>query len=1000
MFGFIFIDLIPNHWRVLPTRPMVATAAMAAKCVLALFCACGLTCGLICGLICGPISAANGQTAYAASGQSANPSQKKFSDNGKLTSATRPLRTFAWKFGRVDDPNYTGMPEGWSRYRGIGYPNFVHSELVAKDPLFEKKIQRLDAWLINTWQTLQEQADNYPWLSRIPTPPSVGDLAVDRYLRVELDGGQFKLQSPAIESARQYQYQLSCDVMTEGLRYDSVRIEFVFLDKNDKEISVRSSPRVSGTRDWERLAVKMVRPPIGVAKMAVRLIIERSSDGFEDIRGTIGFDNVRIDQFPQLRVTTDQPNGVYVSSTSVECQASVLGLGTSGASVGFELLDHQGNVISKSQLEVTSKQRSSKAKLATDEDEISNESHVRWKTPIMDPGFYRVIASIDHPEPVIGPDQSGMTASVSGHPWPRLVSETTFVVIDPSLQGPVHGPFGWTLPKEVIRQSPRELSKWLTDLGVAWIKYPCWLSPDDRVAAEKIATMMAKLQESGIQTIGMLDSPPANEVPSYDLRSRRDLVAAQLFRDPNVWQPKLETVMSVMTLKVRKWQIGGEKDFSFLGRPHLRDSVKQISKGLQGYGQPIEVAISWPWLEKELPESDTTWRSACRSAEPSLQATELDQFLSLSEGNSPSTGPTTWLLLDPIDKSQYDQENRVRDLILRMATVRSHRVEAAFLSKPHDPQRGILKPDGRPDELLLPWRTTSRVIGDLRKAGSLRLRGGSESIVFVGDDRAVMMLWSPEPTKEKLFLGYDVKQVDAWGRVTPLPVIPDPIQPHQLINVGPVPIFITGVDPVLLAFRMSVKTQPKQFDSLLGQQQKLSVMLTNPTRESLVGSMRVRAPEAWTITDPMRTWETLAGRSLAEQFDVVLGNTAKIGSYELPIQFELDTVPPKLVTVYREITVGPEGLLVKVTTRLLKSGELRVRIDITNRSARRQAYNAHLFAPGRQYQSTFIEIKPDETVRREIYWENGRDLIGQQLILRAREQDGDRVMNYSIDVNR
>lgn len=980
MFGFILIDLIPNHWRVLPTRPMVATAALAAKCLIILIC------------LGGPISSSIGQSATAP--------QSFFPARVEPTSSTRPLRSFVWEFGRADDPNYTGMPNGWIRYRGLGYPNFIHAELVAKDTLLEKKVQRFDAWLINAWQSLQEQAADYPWLSGLPAPPSAGDLLVDRYLRIQLDGGQFKLQSPAIDSSRQYQYQLSCDVMTEGLRYDSVRIEFVFLDKDDKELLVRSSDRVSGTRDWERLAVKMVRPPVGVAKMAVRLIVERSNDGFEDIRGVIGFDNVRINQFPQLRVTTDQPSGVYVSNTSVECQASVLGLGASDALVHFKLLDHQGNEIGKSKIEVTKADRSSYRNSVGRIVDDSNESRVNWKTPRLGPGFYRLVASINHPQPAIAPVTSGMIRSVSDDPWPRLVSETTFVVIDPSLIGPVNGPFGWTLPKEVIRQSPRELAKWLSDVGVAWVKYPCWLSPDDRIAAEKIAAMMSKLQESGIQTVGMLDVPPASEVPDYDLRGRRDLVAAQLFRDPKVWQPKLEPLMSVLTLKVRKWQIGGERDFSFLGRPHLRDSIKEISRGLQGYGQPIEVAISWPWLEKKMPASEATWQATCRSVQPSLQATEMDQFLSLSEDYSPNNGPTTWVLLDPIEKSQYNQDNRVRDLMLRMATVRSHRIEAAFLSEPHHRDHGVLTPDGRPEELLLPWRTTARVIGNLRKAGSLRLRGGSNSIVFANNNRAVMMLWSPQPTQEKLFLGDDVKQVDAWGRVTPLPVIADPVQPYQLIDVGPVPIFVTGVDPVLLAFRISVQTQPEQFDSLLGQQQKLTVMLTNPTRESLVGSMRIRAPEAWTIQDPLRNWETLAGRSLAQEFDVVLGNTAKIGSHELPIQFELDTVPPKLITVYREITVGPEGLLVKVTTRLLKSRELRVRIDITNRSTRRQAYNAHLFAPGRQYQTTFIEIKPDETVRREMYWRNGKGLIGQQMILRAREEDGDRVMNYSIDVTR
>ena len=595
---------------------------------------------------------------------------------------------------------------------------------------------------------------------------------------------------------------------------------------------------------------------------------------------------------------------------------------------------------------------------------------------------------------------SGLNGAGGGQAWPKLVSETSFVVIDPSLQGPVYGPFGWTLPKDVIREPPRELVQWLTDLGVAWIKYPCWLGPQDRMSAEKVSVMMARFQESGIQTVGMLDAPPKNEITSYDVRATRDLVAAQLFRDQSIWQPKLEPVMSMLTLKVRKWQIGGERDFSFLGRPLLRESIEQISKGLQGYGQPIEVAVSWPWLEAELPKSESSWQAICRSDQSPLQASELDRFLSLSEGKSPSSGPSTWLLLDPIGKKNYDQDNRVRDLLLRMATVRSHRVEAAFLSDPYDAEHGVIRPDGRPGELLLPWRTTARVIGNLRKTGSLKLRGGSESVVFAGDGKAVMMLWSSEPTQEKIFLGDNVKRVDAWGRVSSLPVIADPVQPHQSIDVGPVPIFITGVDPVLLAFRMSVQTQPEQFDSLLGQEQKLTVLLTNPTRESLVGSMRVAAPEAWTIKNPTRTWETLAGRSASEEFDVILGNTAKIGVHELPIQFELDTVPPKLITVYREINVGPEGLMVKVTTRLLKSKELRVRIDITNRSARRQAYNAHLFAPGRQYQTTFIDIKPDETIRREIYWENGRDLVGRQMILRAGEQDGDRVMNYSIDVNR
>jgi len=336
-----------------------------------------------------------------------------------------------------------------------------------------------------------------------------------------------------------------------------------------------------------------------------------------------------------------------------------------------------------------------------------------------------------------------------------------------------------------------------------------------------------------------------------------------------------------------------------------------------------------------------------------------------------------------------------------MATVRSHRVQAAFVSHPRDPQQGLLRPSGRPDELLLPWRTTSRLIGNLRNVGSLKLRSGAENLVFAGNDRAVLILWSARPTEELIYLGDHVQSVDVWGKVTDLRVEPSASQPVQRIKIGPVPTFIIGADPTLLAFRMSVDVEQQQLDSFLGQIQKLTVSFANPTRESMVGQMRVLAPETWAVEASTRSWEALAGRLATHTFEVVLSNTAKIGKYELPIQFEIETVPPKLITVYREVSVGPEGLDLTVTTRLLRGGELRVQIELTNRATRVQSYDCMLFPPpGRQYQRRFITIEPGETVRREIYWPRGNELVGRRMLLRAVEQDGRRVLNYSIDVSR
>ena len=62
--------------------------------------------------------------------------------------------------------------------------------------------------------------------------------------------------------------------------------------------------------------------------------------------------------------------------------------------------------------------------------------------------------------------------------------------------------------------------------------------------AEETAAIFSRLQDRGIETIGMLDLPPESDQANYEVRGRRDLVAAQLLREQATWQPLLEPVMT------------------------------------------------------------------------------------------------------------------------------------------------------------------------------------------------------------------------------------------------------------------------------------------------------------------------------------------------------------------------------------------------------------------------------------------------------------------------
>lgn len=891
------------------------------------------------------------------------------------------LQGVHWDFGRDTDANSNKWPDGWQRHAGVGYPLYVDIKIAPRDPEIEKQFKKLDTAFIRSWPTIRKQFPDLP-ASPPAFPDSMVDRMIDRFLRVELDGGQAKVQTTQVKVSRLYQYRFTCDIMTQGLRHDTAFAELVFLDETGQVVASYPTKHVGGTSDWTTVAVDRLQPPVEAVSMLARLNVQRSEEGLEDIKGVIGFDNVRIDQYPQLQVATDDPLGVYVVGQPIEATARVMGLPIGASKVRFRLYSSEHELVAQRVVSVV-RPREPRNDLPASSNKESISSELSWRVPRLDPGYYRV------------------TAALEGNDTVSLATDSTLAVVDRLVDGPPHGSFGWTLPKGNQGIDPREIAPWLAKLGVAWVKYPCWLAPTDNASAEDVATIFSKLQDSGIQTVGMLDLPPTDQVPNYNLRGRRDLVAAQLFRDIAVWQPLLEPVMTRLTLKVRTWQLGGDRDHSFLGRPRLRDSIRQISTGLQGFGQPIDVAISWPWLEEELGPGESSWQAICRSSDPPLGADELDAYLTLGETGSRAEGPRTWLLLDPASKTGYDREARIRDLVLRMATVRSHRVQAAFVSRPRDPEHGLLRPDGRPDDLLLPWRTTSRLIGNLRHVGSLQLRSGAQNQVFAGSDRAVLMVWSAEPTEEVIYLGKEVSAVDVWGRVTKLKNEQQNGQTVQRVKIGRTPTFIIGADPTLLAFRMSVALDRSSLDSLLGQVQKLGVTFTNPTRDGLAGEMAVVQPQSWTIQRGRRGWEALGGRNQTQKFNVILGNSTTIGRYEIPIRFELQTVPNKRITVYRWVNVGPEGLDLKVDTRLQAGDELRVRVEMTNRSLRTQQYDCMLFPPGeRQYQRRFIKIKPGETIRTTFYWANGSELIGKRMLLRAVEQEGRRVVNYAIDVNR
>jgi len=881
-----------------------------------------------------------------------------------------------WTFSRNEDVDFDDTPDRWKRQRDRQHPAYLSIRIQPRDEATQKFGQAVDLQLMKPWETARKYISVLPALA-----PSATDFITDRYLRMELDGGWAMVTSPAVAVDSLYRYRLKLNAKTEELVFDTARAELVFLDAAGKPVAQYDTRSLTGTSPWTELSTELVAVPNLAVTATVRLLLRPIKSGGEaDIRGAAGFDDITLQQLPQIRVSTDQRLAVYDEGQQPTITVRVLGMKRDAADVRFDILDKNGQRVASQLVSFDEVQVETSNERADATNSI--EGVATWQLPVLKPGFYVV-------QSMLGGANSKL-----------LSNETTFVVLADLPTAKLAGPYGWTLPSGMESEADfKRMPDWLSRLGVGVVKYPCWFAADDRVGLDAAAWFVSRLQEKNIRVIGLLDQPPEIVRAKIDERERREPVATNFFRDAAIWQPLLEPIMTRLTLKVRTWQIGTDTDYSFIASTKLRQTIKDIGRELQGFGQPVGIAFSWPWLESLPPASEQSWAAINLSttAQP-LSADELEAYLQTTEATESVTRERaeTWVGIDPLNLATYDLQTRITDLVLRMTAVRGHRVSASFASDPLSSQHGLLRPDWRPSELLLPWRTTAMLLGDLTKVGSLQLPGNSTNTVLANSERTSIVIWNPTPTTEVMYLGDSVRQIDVWGNSTmPKRVVVKGRTMHEF-KVGPVPTFLVDADPVLVAFQMSTRLIEARLDSLLGQRQTLSIEFTNPTQEVLSGEVRMQRLADWEVDLDPQPFDFAPGRTATHSFDVSLRNSAKIGDAELQFEFLLSTQPPRKFAIARPIHVGPEGLDLEINTRLVKD-ELLVDLTMVNQTDKPQKYDCMLFPPGgRQYQRRQIVLPPRATIKRTFPWPDGKSLVGKEMLLRAVEQDGDRVLNQVV----
>ena len=801
----------------------------------------------------------------------------------------------------------------------------------------------------------------YPWYLEIGMHH---EAAIDgqQALRIKLNGASGAVLSPPIPVRSQFSYVFEGYVRTEGLQFDHAYYSVSFFDANEQELERFTSEKVGSKSDWRRLKIGPMAPRSSdVHHAAIGLHLEPGEAA--DLTGSASFDHIWLARLPSMTLSTDRPDNVYTDPRALEVTCKVSGIFERDPLVMFQVLDIEGREVQSHSAPLTGSTRGDDS--SAGDNQAGFQGSTIWRPEINEPGFYKIRCGLRCRE--------GLT----------LEREQSLVCIEPAQSSP-RGEFGWTLPGGDRPLPFSALERILPQMGINWVKLPMWVSDAETRRLDQLVAFAERMSARNIETVGLLNEPPAEARSQFG--GTTSLLAADVFStEPDLWYPLLEPVMARLSLQVRWWQLGGDDDVSFVGYPNLVAAIARIKAELQRFGQEVNLGFGWRFFDEQRAVESPPWDFLALTGKPQVTEAELKSYLAAIDGRR----TRRWVSIEPLSRHHYSMEVRAGDLIHRMLAAKMAKAEGVFITDPFSAAGGLMNSDGTPGELLLPWRTTATVLAGSNYLGSIQLPRGSQNYVFERDGAMMMVVWNDRKDQEKIYLGDDLRVTDVWGRMSS----PKRDANDSLIDVGPLPSFVTGIHPAILRWNMSVAFAQPALPSVLGVTHENALILKNSFGQGVSTQARLNLPDSWRLMPRILEFKMAPLEDSLQPFGIALPYDAGSGRQPVRIDFEVNADQHYVFSVYRHMDLGENDITLRASTQLNDRGELEVEQLVTNNTSQTVSFKCFLFIPDRRRLMTqVIELTNDRD--RKIYrLQNGRELIGKTLWLRAEEMGGNRTLN-------
>jgi hypothetical protein len=359
-----------------------------------------------------------------------------------------------FSFEAADDEDYDRQPDGWSRRRGPGFPQYVRAQ-----------IDR--------------------------------DMAAhgSQSLLVELNGAPFAYYSPLVGVDGQHAYVLRARIRSAGLSNDAALVSVSLLDSTRKRVERLLSRPVTGRHDrWATVEIGPFRPGQDVHSLVVGCHIAQGET--TDVRGQVWFDDLWLRSMPLLELSPTAGSHFLQPGEKIHVEARPLGLARGRPHrLRLKLENDNGDVLEQSDFD-----------LHPDEAPAAQEdtrAPIAWSLTARPNGFYRVRAVVERDgAPLLAKE----TSFVVMDPVPAVgTGEFGWSVANGA----------GTLPLvDLAEIASRSGVNWLK--LPLWSSGSTEEKSDD--STSRMGLFLDRLDQQGMALVGMLSDPPPQLADKYARR--------------------------------------------------------------------------------------------------------------------------------------------------------------------------------------------------------------------------------------------------------------------------------------------------------------------------------------------------------------------------------------------------------------------------------------------------------------------------------------------------